>query len=614
MAVTATQTTVLQNDVDNDGVIDPADIINPVPTTGDTVRTTVVITNASGPDATGVFFVENGDGHLNGMTQVGNINVSPIAFNDSYSAIGNTLLEVGNATTQTGPQSSAAGSVIANDIEFFGDTYTISSPADSLSANGGTVHMITSGADMGSFYYVSAANFTGTDTFTYTLRDKGLDGVAGNSDDLTSTATVTITVANQVWYVDNNYAGANGASDGTSFRPYTALSSLSGASGLDDAGDTIYVASSGTNYGGGIALLADQKLIGGGEALVIGATTLKAAGADATIVNTASGGVGVALAANNTLKGFTVGDTGTAGNGTDISGAAVGNLVISNVDLTGSGRMVNLTGSGGTASVTFDNASTNLSTQQGIVLSNLDGSVTFGITPGSASIAGTTGTAFSVTGGTGNIDFNGAISKTTNGRVIDVPAHTSGTVSFDGDVTSSSAADGITLVNNTSAIINFTDTVSITKNSDNGLAAFNATGGGTITTTGTGNTIDSGAAVALNLSGTTIGAADLTFQSISANGAVNGIVLNNTGALGGLTVTGTGTANSGGTIANTTGDGIVLTSTSDVVLQRMLISGADDDGIHGTNVNNFVFRDSTRSPASATSPPAQAKTAWTSRT
>ena len=50
MAVTATQTTVLQNDVDADGVIDPADIINPVPTTGDTVRTTVVITNASGPD------------------------------------------------------------------------------------------------------------------------------------------------------------------------------------------------------------------------------------------------------------------------------------------------------------------------------------------------------------------------------------------------------------------------------------------------------------------------------------------------------------------------------------------------------------------------------------
>ena len=159
---------------------------------------------------------------------------------------------------------------------------------------------------------------------------------------------MTITVANQVWYVDNNYAGANGASDGTSFRPYTALSSLSGASGLDDAGDTIYVASSGTNYGGGIALLADQKLIGGGEALVISATTLKAAGADATIVNTASGGIGVTLAANNTLKGFTVGDTGTTGNGTDISGAAVGNLVISNVDLTGSGRMVNLTGSGGT--------------------------------------------------------------------------------------------------------------------------------------------------------------------------------------------------------------------------------------------------------------------------
>jgi hypothetical protein len=52
----------------------------------------------------------------------------------------------------------------------------------------------------------------------------------------------------------------------------------------------------------------------------------------------------------------------------------------------------------------------------------------------------------------------------------------------------------------------------------------------------------------VNAINTNIGASGLTFQSISANGAANGIVLNNTGSLAGLTVTGTGAVGSGGTI------------------------------------------------------------------
>src|SRR5262245_59620141 len=132
---TANQTTALFTDADLDGLFDP----------GDVVTTTVVITNNSTAptpvDATGVTFTEN----LNGMTlvnQTGNdVNVSPLAFNNSYTAIGNTLLEVGSATSQTGPQSSVAGHVTDNDVEFFGDTFTISSAADFTSANGGSVHM-----------------------------------------------------------------------------------------------------------------------------------------------------------------------------------------------------------------------------------------------------------------------------------------------------------------------------------------------------------------------------------------------------------------------------------------------------------------------------------------
>src|SRR4051812_41147885 len=86
----ATQSTVLNGagDLDGDGLIDP----------GDLVTSTATITNnstvPSPTAATGVAFAED----LDGMTLVdqggdlnpaNDINVSPLAFDDSYNAIGN---------------------------------------------------------------------------------------------------------------------------------------------------------------------------------------------------------------------------------------------------------------------------------------------------------------------------------------------------------------------------------------------------------------------------------------------------------------------------------------------------------------------------------------------
>ena len=125
---------------------------------------------------------------------------------------------------------------------------------------------------------------------------------------------------------------------------------------------------------------------------------------------------------------------------------------------------------------------------------------------------------------------------------------------------------------------------------------FTATGGGTVNVTGT-NTIGATTApttTALNVGNTTIGASDLTFRSISANGAANGIVLNNTGAFGSLIVTGdTGSANnnSGGTIQNAT-VGISLTDTRDVALDQMNIHHTTQNGIDGFRVTNFTLTNS----------------------
>jgi Big-like domain-containing protein/cadherin-like protein/VCBS repeat protein len=590
MAVTATQTTVLFNDVDGDGVIDPADVINPVPTTGDTVRTTVVITNASGPDATGVFFVENGDGHLNGMTlvnQTGNdINVSPIAFNDTYNnAVGNTLFVVGTVAGATGPQANVAGNVLANDAEFFSDTFQISS-FQATSVNGGTVVMETTGVNAGSFSYITAAGFSGaSDSFTYTVTDAGLDGnFATTADNLTSTATVTINLSGQVWYVDAN-AGAGGT--GTSTNPFNTLASVSGGADADDAGDIIFV-HDGT-YSTGVTLENSQTLWGEGSALIVNGFTLQAAGADAII--DPGNAVGVTLATHNTLKGFTVEDTTT-----DILGADVGNLTISNVDLTNSGRLVNLTtgGSGGSVSATFDTAVSTgtASNTAGATLSNLAGSITFN----NAAISGTNGTGvgFDVIGGTANIDYNGSITETNNARTISVVNKTGGTTSFDGAVSSTGSSDGIFLNNNTGATNSFTGTLTLTT-SASGTAGFTATGGGTVTATGSGSTISSGSGIGLNVVNTNIGTNDLTFQSISTNGASSGIVLNNTGtsaSFGGLIVTGDNSASdngSGGVIQSSTGVGISLTSTRDVSLDQMNITSSGDDGIRGQGVTNFTL-------------------------
>ncbi len=148
---------------------------------GEIVTTTVTITNNSTTttDATGVQFTED----LSGMTLVDqpgsldNINVSPIAFDDSgYTTAGNVSFTaavsvLGNDTEPLGPEGLAlnTGTAIQNTGVAF------------ATSQGGSVTLNANGT----FTYVSAVGFEGTDTFTYTLRDTGLDGVAGNADDLT---------------------------------------------------------------------------------------------------------------------------------------------------------------------------------------------------------------------------------------------------------------------------------------------------------------------------------------------------------------------------------------------------------------------------------------------
>lgn len=220
-----------------------------------------------------------------------------------------------------------------------------------------------------------------------------------------------------------------------------------------------------------------------------------------------------------------------------------------------------------------------------------NGIVSFG-----ANVTNTAGRAISIqnrTGGT--VDLTGAISDT-GGTGILVNGNTGGTITFSNQAknVNTGANPAVTLTSNGGAAINFTNG-GLNIDTTSG-AGFTATGGGTISVTaGTNfNTVDSTTGTALNVTNTIIGAGNLNFRSVSANGAANGIILNATGATGGLRISGSGSVaqggdNSGGTIQNTTGDGISLNNTANVSLNNMNFQFTAGNGINGTGVSNFSF-------------------------
>ncbi|MFO1495720.1 MAG: Ig-like domain-containing protein [Lysobacterales bacterium] len=241
----------------------------------------------------------------------------------------------------------------------------------------------------------------------------------------------------------------------------------------------------------------------------------------------------------------------------------------------------------------------------GVLLSGNAGTFSFG-----GSVAKVTaGRLIDISGGTGNVDFSGTLSCLTScgtGAGVEglrVTNRTGGTVNFSNATktfSSTGANAAISLTNNAGSTINFTGGgLAITTTSGTG---FNATGGATgISVTGTGNFIDTTSGIGLNVNATTIAAAGLTFQRINSGAGANvGISLDTTGNLGGLTVTGTGAAASGGTISGktgadgstTSGIGIYLNSTSNVSLARLQLNTFDNSAITGRNVNNFQLTDS----------------------
>ena len=308
-------------------------------------------------------------------------NTAPTGANDAYNVTGNVGINV-----------PAASGVTSNDTDPELDTLSVSA-FDATSTQGGDVSVNANG----SFTYDPPAGYTGTDSFDYTLSDGAL----------TDTATVTLTVSDMIWFIDNS-AAAGG--DGRLVSPFNTISGFNG-SASDGAGEVIHIDfgdGTSTGYNTGITLLNNQRLLGQGVALSTANTgityhsharSLPATASNPTIVTTNADSI--TLGTNNVIRGLTVGNTGT---GTAIVGQpSFGNLTISDVSINGTGKALDLVN--GTLDATFDEVSSVSSTTEVIDLLALDGQIT--VNGGNMSGAATNTVSISTNSSLFRADFNG---------------------------------------------------------------------------------------------------------------------------------------------------------------------------------------------------------------
>ncbi len=392
-------------------------------------------------------------------------------------------------------------------------------------------------------------SISGTGSATHGMK---LDTVGGSLT-ITNGTTISTSTA-QAIFVVNSTATVNFGNT-TIGTAAAGSGSGAGAEGLrlenDPSGTYIF----GTLTVQNTSVQGIQLFGGGANMTVSGAATVGPTGGDAILVQAHSGNVSFSSLSLDTITG-----RGIALNGHNGSFATTGGTIQA---VTGNDVDI----SGGTGAVTIAENITNTAARSVSVINR----------PVLAS----------------NITLSGTLNDTGTGVFIN--NNTSGTIAFVGSskVISTGASAAVTLTANTGATINFTGGgLDIDTTSGNG---FSATGGGTISVTGANNTIDAVSATALNVVNTTIGAGNLNFLRISAGNntaaadPVNGIFLDNTGNSGGLTITGTGAADSGGIIQRTTGSGIVASNTLGLSLNRMRIDTVGNGGasLHGIYAPNL---------------------------
>jgi hypothetical protein len=296
-------------------------------------------------------------------------------------------------------------------------------------------------------------------------------------------------------------------------------------------------------------------------------------------VEVVGGGTG---AVTMTINDTAINDSTSQGmffNNLDVGTVAVNNATIDGNNANGTAVGVLITDSN--ASITFDTASsirefggTDFEVSGGAGTISFAGDVINSSTVNAGDTTGRSVHVHNMTGG--SVTFTGASSINDDNQGMLVTNNTGGTSTFLGNNDFNTGTnDAVTITNNTGATVSLSD-LNIDTTSGRGLVA---TGGGTLTVLGTTNTIDTTTGVGLDIEGMTIGASGASFQSVTVNGATNGIVLRNLTGTGDVSIGNAGGAqNSGGTITST-GEAIVLENTANVALRHVQIASAGGQGI-----------------------------------
>jgi hypothetical protein len=584
--VTVTRTTALFTDHDSDGYIDP----------GDVLITHIRLINPPGsPNITAANFQDN----LNGVTIVpGTVTVTPIANDDNLGTItGNT------------PQTFNFSTILANDYD-----PDDGSPSFTVQIGSASHGSVADNGD-GTFNFTPDTGYVGGASFTYFVTNDGLQSI--------SSGTVNITVQGLVWYVDSSAAPGGDGSYGHSF---TDFSQLNGAGDKDGTGDTIYV--HGT-VNQGLALEAQEKLYGDGNAFAVNGHTISVGGGTSTLSAT-SGNV-VTLATDNEVKGVTLNANGAGVVGmanTAVTSVTTGaNTLLGNhLVFTGAGEAIKID-SGGNLNLTVDSLTSSGSSTNAVQLAGTASSGTglitgtVGITAGtisgatsSAVLLGVGGGGTANSGGNVNLTYGGTISSGT-GSAVEIEDRTGGSATFSGNIThSGTAAAGIrmdgnasstttfsgqsislttttgagaTVTNNTGSTINFTPAgggngLDITTTSGTGFAF---TGGGTLNVTGAGNTVTTTSGKLLDFQNGSVGASHAAFASLTqSGGTVTGTAVN-------FTNIDSNQVNIGSiSVAAASGDGVRIDggSSSAFTIGNTTVSSITSAASHGIELNGNV--------------------------
>ncbi|HTG35326.1 MAG TPA: cadherin domain-containing protein [Thermoanaerobaculia bacterium] len=423
----------------------------------------------------------------------------------------------------------------------------------------------------------SGANLVGVTISNNTVSGAGLEGIDLNAG---STGAFTAALNNNDIAATGNGFDARTSAATTLTLSFTNNVVVSNASGIVIDGS-----------GGGTTTItgfANNGVSGNTVSTGIAITGARFDGTPGGTYDFVSGGATVVGASGNGVGGSGMVLTNVSGDlgFTDLdifANGGAGLRVTGTGAFTGSAGMQIAVGSGvaifeanGGPAVDVTNATINLqptsikstnSPTTGLALNNVGGTFSAGSSSSISNITSAAGTAFQVGSSSATISYAGTI-NTTTGKGVDLTSNSSSTIGFTGTLTLSTGTN----------------------------PAFTATGGGTVTSTDTASTLMTTMGTALNVANTNIGAGGLKFRSISAGTAVsgpaNGIVLNATGSLGGLTVSGTGSAGSGGTIQKATGNAVSLNLTQNVSLNWMNVTNNLGSGVFGDDVTNFTIANS----------------------